>query len=650
MKICLTLNIILSFSIFTAYIEIHRTAFYWSAHYGGGKVSRHHKTKNELIQELEKMQIEIQGLKKAYENLQTLANVAPIGLCVVDEEGLYEYVNEFYCKLYGYEPEELLGKHFSMIIPPENKPMLIEQHKEFMKNRVNTTKEFKVVNKKQEQFTVLVTSVYFADSNSQPKKASYVIDITEQKKIEDIFRYQAYHDALTGLPNRKFFMENLNAALEKCSENNHMLAIMFLDLDRFKNINDVLGHSAGDLLLQSVAERLRKSLEESYIISRFGGDEFVILLPEVYYIDSITKTAEKIIKLFDIPFFIHGKELFISASMGIGIFPCDGRDPETLIKNADTAMYRAKAGTRGNYQLYSSSIDLSAFSSLTLENDLYHALEENQLVLYYQPQVNICTGEIVGAEALIRWQHPELGLLSPDKFIPLAESNGLIIPIGKWVLETACMQNKKWQDLGYPSIQIAVNLSVLQIQQNDFIDTVTNILRTSKLNPSDLELEITESIIMRSNIEDLMKLNKLKQLGIKISMDDFGVGYSSLSNLKNLDLHHLKIDRSFLYDIDLNSNNCAIFTAILLLANSLNLNIIPEGIETQNQFKFLKQILSFASSTLQLKVNAENLQSQSNTQIITENLCAKVQGYLFSPPVPADQFEELLKKGKFEIN
>lgn len=641
--------IVLSFSIFSAYIEIIGQLFIGAPIYGGGKVSKQHKTKNELIQEITKMQREIQGLKKTHENLQTLFNVAPIGLSIVNEEGLYEYVNEFYCKLYGYTPEELIGNHFSMIIPPENKALLIKQHKEFMKNRTNTTKEFKVIDKKQEQFTVLVTSVYFVDSDSLPKKASYVIDITEQKKIEDIFRYQAYHDSLTGLPNRKFFIENLNVALEKCSKHNHMLAIMFLDLDRFKNINDVLGHSAGDLLLQSVADRLRKSLEGNYIVSRFGGDEFVILLPEVYYIDSITKTAEKIIKLFDTPFLIHGKELFITSSMGIGIYPCDGRDPETLIKNADTAMYRAKADARGNYQLYSSSIDLSAFSSLTLENDLYHALEENQLVLYYQPQVNICTGEIVGAEALIRWQHPELGLLTPDKFIPLAENNGLIIPIGKWVLETACIQNRKWQDLGYPPIQIAVNLSVLQIQQNDFIDTVTHILRASKLNPNDLELEITESIIMKSNIEDLMKLNKLKQLGIKISMDDFGVGYSSLSNLKNLDVHHLKIDRSFLYDIDLNSNNCAIFTAILLLANSLGLNIIPEGIETQNQFDFLKKILSFTSSTLQLKVNTENLHTQNNTQIITENLCAKIQGYLFSPPVPADQFEELLKKRKFEI-
>nr|WP_243429226.1 EAL domain-containing protein [Defluviitalea raffinosedens] len=594
------------------------------------------------------MEKEIEKLKKTHENLQTLFNTAPIGLSIVNEEGLYEYVNEFYCKLYGYTPEELIGKHFSMVIPSENKAALIEQHKAFMMNRITTTNEFKVINKKQEQFTVIVTSVYFTDSNALPKKASYVVDITEQKKIEEIFRYQAYHDSLTGLPNRKYFMESLNAAREKCSKCNHMLAVMFLDLDRFKNINDVLGHSAGDLLIQSVAERLRKSLDETYVLSRFGGDEFVILLPEVYYIDIIIKTAEKIIKLFELPFIIHGKELFITTSMGIGIYPYDGTDSETLIKNADTAMYKAKTHSRGNYQLYSSAINLSAFSSLALENDLYHALEKNQLVLYYQPQVNICTGEIVGAEALIRWQHPELGLLNPDQFIPLAEDNGLIIPIGKWVLETACMQNRKWQDFGYSPIKIAVNLSALQIQQNDFVDTVTNILRTSRLNPSDLELEITESIVMKSDIEDLIKLNQLKQLGIKFSMDDFGMGYSSLNNLKNLNLHHLKIDRSFLYDIDLNSNNCAIFTAILFLANSLNLNIVPEGIETQNQLDFLKKILNFARSTLQLKINAQ-LQTQSKPQITTENLCPKVQGFLFSPPVPADQFEELLKKGKFEI-
>ncbi|MBM7684706.1 EAL and GGDEF domain-containing protein [Defluviitalea raffinosedens] len=611
-------------------------------------MNRYHKTKKELIQDIEAMEKEIEKLKKTHENLQTLFNTAPIGLSIVNEEGLYEYVNEFYCKLYGYTPEELIGKHFSMVIPSENKAALIEQHKAFMMNRITTTNEFKVINKKQEQFTVIVTSVYFTDSNALPKKASYVVDITEQKKIEEIFRYQAYHDSLTGLPNRKYFMESLNAAREKCSKCNHMLAVMFLDLDRFKNINDVLGHSAGDLLIQSVAERLRKSLDETYVLSRFGGDEFVILLPEVYYIDIIIKTAEKIIKLFELPFIIHGKELFITTSMGIGIYPYDGTDSETLIKNADTAMYKAKTHSRGNYQLYSSAINLSAFSSLALENDLYHALEKNQLVLYYQPQVNICTGEIVGAEALIRWQHPELGLLNPDQFIPLAEDNGLIIPIGKWVLETACMQNRKWQDFGYSPIKIAVNLSALQIQQNDFVDTVTNILRTSRLNPSDLELEITESIVMKSDIEDLIKLNQLKQLGIKFSMDDFGMGYSSLNNLKNLNLHHLKIDRSFLYDIDLNSNNCAIFTAILFLANSLNLNIVPEGIETQNQLDFLKKILNFARSTLQLKINAQ-LQTQSKPQITTENLCPKVQGFLFSPPVPADQFEELLKKGKFEI-
>lgn len=427
-----------------------------------------------------------------------------------------------------------------------------------------------------------------------------------------------------------------------------MLAIMFLDLDRFKNINDVLGHSAGDLLLQSVAERLKNSLDKTYILSRFGGDEFVVLLPEVYYIDSIINTAEKIIKLFDMPFLVNGKELFITASMGISIYPFDGSDSEMLLKNADTAMYRAKDEARGNYQLYSSLINLSTFSSLTLENDLYHALDKEQLILYYQPQINICTGKIVGAEALVRWKHPKLGLLSPDKFIPLAESNGLIIPIGKWVLETACVQNKKWQDLGYSPIQIAVNLSVLQIQQNDFIDTVTNVLRTSKLNPNDLELEITESIIMKSNMDDLIKFNKLKQLGIKISMDDFGVGYSSLSNLKNLNIDNLKVDRSFLYDIDLNSNNCAIFTTILLLANTLNLNIIPEGIETHNQFDFLKQVLNFAS-TLQMKVTAEGFQPQKNIPILNENLCTKVQGFLFSPPIPSDEFEKLLKNKDFKL-
>ncbi|NLK20541.1 MAG: diguanylate cyclase [Epulopiscium sp.] len=326
------------------------------------------RIKQNLIKNHKKIKTPFQLLKRKYDKLEIICDLAPIGLCIVDEQGVFEYVNEFYCKLYGYTEKELLKNHFSIIIPPEIKNDLIIQHQEFMRNPSTTTKEFKVVNKNGIQFSVMVTSIYFIDKDNSPKKASYVIDITERKKTEEDFRYLAYHDLLTELPNRKYFTEALKAAIENSDDSIHMLAIMFLDLDKFKHVNDIFGHSAGDLLLQSVSNRLKKVPNNNYTLARFGGDEFTILLPEVYHIENIIRTAEKVKEQFERPFFIQGRKVFMTISIGISISPYDGNDSESLLRAADIAMYNAKSFGSNNYQFYTSPANITSFTEFALEN------------------------------------------------------------------------------------------------------------------------------------------------------------------------------------------------------------------------------------------------------------------------------------------
>lgn len=420
--------------------------------------------------------------------------------------------------------------------------------------------------------------------------AASIIGARQRQQVEEKIRYQALHDMLTGLPNRLLFNELLSKTLPNATRNGESLAVVFLDLDRFKVINDTLGHTLGDQLLQSVSQRLKDLLRGGDTIARWGGDEFTILLPRVNDIEEVTLVANRILQALEDAFHLQGHELYVTASLGIALLDNNSPDAETLIQHADTALYYAKDKGRNNYQFYSVSLSAKNPELLTLEKSLRYALERKEFTVYYQPRVNITTKEITGMEALLRWQHPEMGLVAPSVFIPLAEESGLIIPIGEWVLRTACSQNKTWQDAGLSPITIAVNLSLKQFRQPKLVEIVARVLEETGLEARFLELEITETTV----IEDLdltrSVLENLQKMGIYMSIDDFGTGHSSLSRLQLLPLHNLKIDKSFIQDLTHDVKVAHIIKAIVGLGQNLGLKLTAEGVEKEEELEFLKSI------------------------------------------------------------
>ncbi|MEH2035178.1 EAL domain-containing protein [Nostoc sp.] len=444
--------------------------------------------------------------------------------------------------------------------------------------------------------------------------AASIMGARQRQQVEEKIRYQALHDLLTGLPNRLLFNELLSKTLPNATRNGESLAVIFLDLDRFKVINDTLGHTLGDELLQSVSQRLKDSLRGGDTVARWGGDEFTILLPRVNDIEEVTLVAERILQALEDAFHLQEHELYVTASLGIALLDSNSPDTETLIQHADAALYYAKDKGRNNYQFYSVSLSAKNPELLSLEKSLRYALERNEFTLYYQPRVNIATGEITSMEALLRWQHPEMGLVAPSVFIPLVEESGLIVPIGEWTLQTACSQNKAWQDAGLPPIKIAVNLSLKQFRQPKLVETIAMILQQTGLEARFLELEIMET----TAIEDLdftrRVLEELKQMGIYISIDDFGTGHSSLSRLQLLPLHNLKIDKSFIQYLTQDAKVAHIIQAIVTLGHSLGLKLTAEGVEKEEELEFLKSIN-----------------------------CEEVQGFLFYRPLSAQKATEVLE-------
>ena len=417
---------------------------------------------------------------------------------------------------------------------------------------------------------------------------SYWFDITARKQAEKKLEYRAFYDTLTDLPNRNYFDENLEIALVKAKNNNNLMAVVFLDLDCFKNINDSLGHKVGDQLLKSFAQRLSSCVRNNDIISRWGGDEFTLLLPQINSPEDTINLAQRILEDLKQPFEVAGHQLYVKTSIGIAIYPQDGEDGETLLKNADAALYRAKERGRNHYRFYSSTMTSKASLLLKLENLLYQALEEESLSLHYQPQLNLTNNKVSGKEALLRWYHPEFGNVSPLKLIPLAEKTDLIIPISLWVLKTACLQNKAWQKRGFSPIPIAVNLSPKQFQQPNLVDIVAQVLEDTALEPHLLDLEITETAMMQNIDSSRETLQNLRELGVQVSLDDFGTGYSSLGYLQKFPVTTLKIDQSFIQTLQANSGNTAIISAIIALGQSFDLRVIAEGVETLQQLELLQ--------------------------------------------------------------
>ncbi len=455
----------------------------------------------------------------------------------------------------------------------------------------------------------------YSPAEDPPVYVAMILDITEKKKTDDTLNYLAYYDSLTDLPNRSLFVDRLEQAMKIADRNEQLAAVLFVDLDQFKNVNDSLGHDAGDSLLKDAAERLSNCMRASDTVARWGGDEFCLLLQNVNQIDNVNVVAEKIIASFAEPFYIESKKLFITASVGIILYPLDNNDIKSLLKNADTAMYHAKEKGRNNYQFYNHEMSARLEQRLELEHELRHALERDEFMLLYQPQVNIQQDRIVGIEALIRWQHPDRGMVPPDQFIGIAEETGLIVPIGEWVLEQACKQMRLLRNSGLPAIHVSVNLSVRQLREASLVDKVNQALELSGLEPSMLDLEITESMLMSDMDRVKRTLRELSDLGVSISVDDFGTGHSSLAYLKQFPISTLKIDRSFICDIPHDKDDVAITIAIINLAKGLGIRTVAEGVESRDQLDFLKQ-----------------------------QKCNLMQGYYFSKPVPYEEIVTLLQQ------
>jgi diguanylate cyclase (GGDEF)-like protein/PAS domain S-box-containing protein len=455
--------------------------------------------------------------------------------------------------------------------------------------------------------------VLFGAALHDEEIACFVVDLSQNKQAQDKLNHLAYHDALTDLPNQVLFKDRLKQAIAYSRRSDQMHAVLLLNLDRFKTINDSLGYTAGDRLLQSVAQRLTSCVRESDTVARFGSDEFAILLTQISRAQDAANAARAIKEVLDQAFIFDEQEVFISTSIGISLYPHDDRDTAGLLKNASAALDRAKVEGGNNYQFYTSGGTTRALKQLVLESNLRGALERSEFVVHYQPQVTIPDFHLIGMEALVRWRHPSLGLLYPCDFVPVAEDSGLIIALGEWVMRNACLQNKAWQDAGLAPLRLSVNFSARQFQQPAFINSVAEILKETNLDPRWLELEITESSIMKEPDQAIEKLHELKLMGIRVAIDDFGTGYSSLNYLKRFPIDTLKIDKSFVADVCKDPHDTAIVRAIITLGHALDLTVVAEGVETQEQLKYLSSLG-----------------------------CDLVQGFLFSKSLPAPVFEELL--------
>ncbi len=539
--------------------------------------------------------------------LRRLVATNLIGILFLDLGGKILAADDSFLNSIGYSREDLPPKIYDLTAPEDHR-LVDDAFEKLMAFGACSPFEENLIRRDGSCLPVL-----FGAALHEEEIACFVVDLSQTKQTQDKLNHLAYHDALTDLPNQVLYKDRLKQAIALSRRNDQMQAVLLLNLDRFKTINDSLGYTAGDRLLQSVAERLTSCVRESDTVARFGGDEFAILLTHISRAQDAANAARAIKETLDQAFLFDDQEVFVSSSIGIAVYPQDGRDTASLLKNAGAALDRAKVQGGNNYQFYTAGGTRRALKQLVLESNLRGAIDRSEFLVHYQPQVDTRSFQLVGMEALVRWNHPSLGVLYPGEFIALAEDSGLIIQLGDLVLREACAQSMAWQDAGLAPMRLSVNFSARQFQQATFISSVAEILKETNLDPRWLELELTESSVMKDPEQAIEKLHELKLMGIRVAIDDFGTGYSSLNYLKRFPIDTLKIDRSFVSDICKDPHDTAIVRAIITLGHALDLTVVAEGVETQEQLQYLSSLN-----------------------------CDVVQGFLFSKSLTPSAFEELL--------
>ncbi len=573
----------------------------------------------EVIQQelvvLDHLRRELTACRQQTRLLEQVLESISEGIAVTDPQGCIEMVNASFCTLTGLSGAAARGENIHHINCHEEAELKFAYIFSVLGNQGVWGGEMVHQRADGHQFHQWL-SVARMDGGHGERLVWALRDISQIKSSEEQITYLAYHDALTALPNRRLFNDRLEVAIATASRKNQRLALLFLDLDNFKHINDGLGHAAGDELLQETARRLRRKVREEDTVARLGGDEFILLLVGIQEAEYAAVVAQRILDDLARPFLLRGKELYLSASVGVTLFPDDGSEAESLVSNADMAMYRAKTAGRNNYKLFTPALNEKVQRRMALEGALRQAIGNQEFLVHYQPKVELAGGRVVGMEALVRWERPGHGLVSPGEFIPLAEDTGQIVAIGRWVLDQACRQAQAWNQGGHRDLAVSVNLSPRQFQQKDLVPMVTETLGASGLDPRNLELEVTESMLMSSVDEAIVTLGELSDLGVRLSMDDFGKGYSNLYYLKRFPMDTLKIDRSFVQDVATEPDDASIVDTIINMSKSLGLKVIAEGVENHDQLRFLK-----------------------------ERRCDQMQGYLFSRPLPSEGISQMLASG-----
>lgn len=572
------------------------------------------------IQDISQRMAANEMLHEAVRRYSSLFEHATEGIFQTTPEGRYLNANPALARIYGHASPDDLITYLQDI--PRQLYVLPERRAEF----VRLLQEQGVVHNFESQVYRRDGSIIWISENARVVKDTdgsvqffegTVVDVTERRLHDEKLEYQASHDSLTGLPNRSLLRDCIEQAIAKARRDGHLVAVVFVDLDHFKLINDSLGHHVGDRLLLEVSDRLIACVRGHDSVARQGGDEFVIVLTEQNDENEIIAVVSRLLEAISQPWIDNGQEYGLSCSVGVSCYPRDGDDPDGLLRSADAAMYKAKASGRSTYHFYTPELNQAISERLELENSLRHALEREEFRVYYQPRVDVSSGRIIGAEALIRWDCPGKGIIPPDSFISIAEETGLIIPIGQWILQEACRQNSLWQRAGLPPINVSVNLSPIQFRHAGLVQSVAAALAQAGLDPTHLELELTESFVMHDAERINVAMQSLKALGVDIAVDDFGTGYSSLSYLKRFPVDRLKVDKSFVRDIDSDPDDAAIVRAIITLGHALGLKVVAEGVETHAHLEFLRQ-----------------------------HGCDELQGYYFSRPVPAVEMETLLRNAR----